>query len=133
MQSYFQLHNQLMIVEQVILATLFCEVLVMIYRDENAKIGAFLCEMSLCGAFVATDVMSAMGPVMTGLTYAVIISFITKLIVMAAHLPATVRHYRLVSRCKRACEQNKWPKMAEDICLICQAYCRQVKQKKNNY
>ena len=129
MQNYFQLQNQLMNVEQVILATLFCEILVIIYSDEDAKIGAFLCEMSLCGAFIMTNVMSAMGPVMTGLTYTMIIRFIIKLIVMTSRLPVIVRHRRLVKRCKKACEQSKWPTMAEDICLICQAYCRQVRQK----
>lgn len=129
MQSYFQLQNMLMIVEQVILMTLFCETLVIVYRDENAKIGSFFCQASLSGAIIATDVVSAMGPVMTGLTYAMIISFIIKVVIMAAHLPAIIRHYRLVRRCKQVCKQNKWPTMAEDICLICQAYCRQVKQR----
>lgn len=129
MQGYFQLQNQAVNVEQVVLATLFCEVLVIIYSDEDAKIGAFLCEMALCGTYVMTDVASVMGPVMTGLTYVMIISFIMKLIVMVTCLPAIVRHRRLVKRCKKACRQNQWPTMAEDICLICQAYCRQVRQR----
>lgn len=128
-ESYLQLHTTITVVEQVVLVTLFCEIFVIVWNDENAKIGAFLCEMSLCGVLVVTDISNYMGLVMTGLTYAVITSFITKLIVMAAHLPAIVRHRRLVSRCKRACEQKQQPLSADDICRICQAYCRQVKQK----
>lgn len=125
-ESYLQLHTMCTITEQVVLMTLFCEVVVILWGDENAKIGAFLYEMSLCGVFVMTDVASAMGPVMTGLIYIMIISFMIKLIIMATHLPVIVRHRRLVSRCKLACRQNL---SADDICRICQAYCQQVKQK----
>lgn len=126
-ESYLQLHTMCTITEQAVLVALFCEIIVVLWHDENAKIGAFLCEVLLCGAFVATDVMSAMGPVMTGLTYTMIISFMTKLIVMEISLSSYIRHRRLVSRCKLACRQNL---SADDICLACQAYCRQVKQKR---
>ena len=125
-ESYVHLHNMCTIAEQLILVTLFCEILVVLWDDENAKIGAFLCEMALCGAVVMTDVMSAVGPIMTGLTCAMTIDFMAKLTVMAIKLPSIVRHRRLISRCKRACRQNM---SAKDICLICQQYCRQVRQK----
>ena len=124
-ESYVYLHNMCTIAEQLILVTLFCEAFVILWDDENAKISAFLCETALCGAVVMTDVMSAMGPVMTGLTYTMIISFVIKLLVIAANLSAARRHQVLVNRCKRACKQNM---SADDICLICQAYCRQVRQ-----
>lgn len=131
LESYLQMHTMCTVAEQVVLATLFCNLVNIIWNDENAKIGAFLCEMMLCGIYVATDVMFVMGPVMTGLTYIMIISFITKSIIMTARLLAAVRHYKFVSRCKQACEQNQRPLSADDICRICQAYCRQVKQKNN--
>lgn len=131
LESYLQMHTMCTVAEQVVLATLFCEVLAILWGDENAKVSAFLCEMSLCGIYVATDVMFVMGPVMTGLTYAMIISFIIKVVIMAAHLPAAIRHCRLVNRCKRVCEQNRRVLSADDICRICQAYCRQVRQKNN--
>ena len=127
-EDYLQLHTMCTVTEQVVLVTLFCEIVVILWGDENAKIGAFLCEMSLCGTFVMTDIMSAMGPVMTGLTYAMIITFTIKLTIMATHLLSFIKHYKLVNRCKQACEQNQWS--AEYICQICQAYCRQVRQKK---
>ena len=123
-EGYLQQSTMVLVTEQVILITLFCEIIALLWRDENAKIGAFLCEMSLCGAVIMTDVM---GPVMTGLIYAMIISFVIKLLVIAVHLSAARRHQVLVNRCKRACRQNM---SADDICLICQQYCRQVRQKK---
>ena len=128
--NYLQVHNMCTITEQLILVTLVCEILVVLWDDENAKIASSLCEAALCGAAVITDVMSVMGPVMTGLTYTITVSFVIKLTVMAIKLSAIVKYRRLISRCKRACRQNKQTLSAEDICLICQQYCRQVRQKK---
>ena len=124
-ESYVYLHNMCTIAEQVVLVTLFCEIIALLWDDENAKIASSLCETALCGVYVMTDVSNYMGPVMTGLTYAMIISFVIKLLVMAAHLSAARRHQVLVNRCKAACRQNL---SADDICLICQQYCRQVRQ-----
>lgn len=118
----------ILITGQIILMTLLCEILSAIWHDENAKLGTFIGELSLCGNIYVTDITD-MGPVMMGLIYTMIINFVIKLIIMVAHLPATVRHHKLVNRCKRVCKQNQWPTMADDICRICQTYCRQVRQK----
>lgn len=129
-EGYLQQTTMVLITEQLILVTLFCEVIAMIWRDENAKVGAFLGEMVLCGVYI-TNITSIMGPVMTGLITLMIARFIIRVVAMVVHLPAAFRHYKLVSRCKRACEQNRRTLSADDICRICQAYCRQVRQKNN--